>query len=104
MTPPKRQLGIAVAAALVVANMIGSGVFTSAGFQAAYSFKDPLTMMSTWVVGGVIALCGAAVYAELGSLMPHAGGEYVYLSEAYHPAVGIREFVNLKTVSVAARR
>ncbi len=88
MTPPKRQLGVAIAAAIVIANMIGSGVFTSAGFQAAYSFKDPLTMMSTWVVGGIIALCGAAAYAELGSLMPRAGGEYVYLREAYHPAVG----------------
>jgi APA family basic amino acid/polyamine antiporter len=88
VTPPKRQLGIAVAAAIVIANMIGAGVFTSAGFQAAYSFKDPITMMSTWVVGGVIALCGAAAYAELGSLMPRAGGEYVYLREAYHPAVG----------------
>src|SRR3954470_15167985 len=68
--------------------MIGAGVFTSAGYQAAYSFKDPVTMMSTWVVGGIIALCGAAVYAELGALMPRAGGEYVYLREAYHPAVG----------------
>src|ERR1051325_8973284 len=68
--------------------MIGAGVFTSAGFQAAFNFKDPWTMMSTWVVGGVIALAGAACYAELGSLMPRAGGEYVYLREAYHPAVG----------------
>lgn len=88
MTPPKRQLGIAIAAAIVIANMIGAGVFTSAGYQAAYSFKDPLTMMSTWVVGGALALFGAAAYAELGSLMPHAGGEYIYLREAYHPAVG----------------
>jgi APA family basic amino acid/polyamine antiporter len=88
VTPPKRQLGIAIAAAMVIANMIGAGVFTSAGFQAAYSFKDPWTMMSTWIVGGVIALCGAATYAELGSLMPRAGGEYVYLREAYHPVVG----------------
>lgn len=88
MTPPKRQLGIVVAAAIVIANMVGSGVFTSAGFQAAFSFRDPWTMMSTWIVGGVIALCGAATYGELGSLMPRAGGEYVYLREAYHPAVG----------------
>jgi basic amino acid/polyamine antiporter, APA family len=88
VTPPKRQLGIVIAAAIVIANMIGAGVFTSAGFQAAFSFKDPLTMMSTWIVGGVIALCGAAAYAELGSLLPRAGGEYVYLREAYHPAVG----------------
>src|SRR5213078_4596353 len=68
--------------------MIGSGVFTIPGFQAAFAFKDPWTMMSTWAVGGVLALCGAAVYAELGSLMPRAGGEYVYLRDAYHPAVG----------------
>lgn len=88
MTPPKRQLGIVVAAAIVIANMIGAGVFTSAGLQAAFSFKDPFTMISTWIIGGVIALVGAAVYAELGSIMPRAGGEYVYLREAYHPAVG----------------
>src|SRR5678815_4898280 len=76
-----------IAAAIVIANMTGAGVFTIPGFQAAYSFKDPMTMMSTWVVGGLIALCGAATYAELGSLMPRAGGEYVYLREAYHPGV-----------------
>src|ERR1700742_527329 len=68
--------------------MIGAGVFTGAGFQAAYSFKDPMSMMSTWVVGGVIALCGAACYAELGSLMPHGGGEDIYLGDASHPVVG----------------
>jgi basic amino acid/polyamine antiporter, APA family len=88
MTPPKRQLGVMIAAALVVANMIGAGVFTGAGFQAAYQFKDPLSMMSTWVVGGVLAFAGAGCYAELGSLMPHAGGEYIYLRDAYHPVVG----------------
>jgi len=88
VTPPKRQLGITVASAIVVANMIGAGVFASAGYQAAYSFKDPLTMISTWVIGGIVALCGAATYAELGALMPRAGGEYVYLREAYHPGVG----------------
>jgi len=87
MTPPKRQLGVLIAAALVIANMIGSGVFTSAGFQAA-ALHDPTTMLLTWVVGGVLALCGAAAYAELGAMMPHAGGEYVYLREAYHPGVG----------------
>src|SRR5580704_12695056 len=87
MTPPKRQLGLGVAAAIVIANMIGTGVFTSAGFQAA-DLGDPWVMLSTWVVGGIYALCGAAAYAELGALMPRAGGEYVYLRDAYHPAVG----------------
>ena len=87
MTPPRRQLGLWVAAAIVVANMIGAGVFTSAGFQAP-GLNDPTTMLLTWVVGGFLALCGAACYAELGALMPRAGGEYVYLREAYHPVVG----------------
>lgn len=87
MTPPRRQLGLFVTAAIVIANMIGVGVFTSTGFQAA-SLHDPTTIIIAWIVGGVIALCGAASYAELGSMMPKAGGEYVYLREAYHPAVG----------------
>jgi APA family basic amino acid/polyamine antiporter len=87
MTLPRRQLGIAVTAAIVIANMIGTGVFTSTGFQAN-SLHDPKTILIAWVVGGVLALCGAATYAELGAMMPRAGGEYVYLREAYHPAVG----------------
>ncbi len=85
--PPIRRLGLTVAAAIVVANMIGTGIFTSTGYQAA-SLHDPWTMMLTWVVGGVLALCGAASYAELGTRLPKAGGEYVYLREAFHPAVG----------------
>ena len=87
MVPPKRQLGILVASAIVIANIIGAGVFTGAGYQAL-GLGDPILMLSTWVVGGVLALCGATAYAELGALMPHAGGEYVYLRDAYHPAVG----------------
>ncbi len=87
MTPPKRRLGLIVTAAIVIANMIGTGVFTSTGFQAA-SLHDPITILLAWVVGGLLALCGAAAYAELGSMMPRAGGEYVYLREAYHPVAG----------------
>jgi APA family basic amino acid/polyamine antiporter len=87
MSKPVRQLGLTVTAAIVVANMIGTGVFTSTGFQAA-SLHDPMTILLCWIIGGVVALCGAATYAELGSMMPKAGGEYVYLREAYHPAVG----------------
>lgn len=87
MTAPQRRLGLGITAAIVVANMIGTGVFTSTGFQAI-SLHDPKTILFAWIVGGVIALCGAACYAELGTLMPKAGGEYVYLREAYHPALG----------------
>jgi basic amino acid/polyamine antiporter, APA family len=87
MTPPKRQLGLLVTAAIVIANMIGTGVFIGTGFNAA-ALPDPMTIMILWGIGGVLALCGAACYAELGSMMPRAGGEYVYLREAYHPIVG----------------
>ena len=81
------KLGLSTAVALVVANIIGSGIFTSTGYQAA-TLHDGGTMLVAWVVGGVLALCGAAAYAELGAMMPRAGGEYVYLREAYHPVVG----------------
>jgi len=87
VTPPRRQLGFSITAAIVVANMIGTGVFTSTGLQAR-ALHDPPTILLAWAVGGLLALCGAATYAELGSMMPKAGGEYVYLREAYHPAVG----------------
>jgi APA family basic amino acid/polyamine antiporter len=85
---PRRQLGFAVTAAIVVANMIGTGVFTFTGYQAA-SLHDPGTIVLAWIIGGIAALCGAACYAELGSIMPKAGGEYVYLREAYHPMFGV---------------
>ena len=84
---PRRQLGLAITAAIVIANMIGTGVFTSTGYTA-HDIHDPLTILFMWVLGGVIALCGAACYAELGTMMPRAGGEYVYLREAYHPMFG----------------
>jgi basic amino acid/polyamine antiporter, APA family len=85
--PDLRRLGFIAAAAIVVANMIGTGIFTSTGYQAA-SLGDSGTILIAWGVGGVLALCGASAYAELGAMMPKAGGEYVYLREAYHPAVG----------------
>src|SRR5689334_21906246 len=67
--------------------MIGTGIFTSTGFQAA-SLHDPPTILIAWALGGLLALFGASAYAELGAMMPKAGGEYVYLREAYHPLVG----------------
>ena len=75
------------AAALVVANMIGAGIFTTTGFQAA-DLRHPGPIFVLWVVGGILALLGALCYAELGSMMPEAGGEYVYLRESYGPSFG----------------
>jgi APA family basic amino acid/polyamine antiporter len=84
---PRRQLGLWITAAIVIANMIGTGVFTSTGYQAR-DLHDPPTILLAWALGGLLALCGASCYAELGTMMPNAGGEYVYLREAYHPVLG----------------
>ncbi len=87
MSAPSRKLGLVAATAIVVANMIGTGIFTTSGFMAA-DLGDAGAILIGWLVGGVLALCGAAVYAELAVRMPRVGGEYVYLRQAYHPVVG----------------
>lgn len=84
---PARPLTLAHATALVVASMVGTGVFTTTGFMLV-DLRSPLLALGVWVLAGLLALAGAAVYAELGAMMPRAGGEYVYLSRAFHPAVG----------------
>lgn len=76
-----------VAAAIVVANMIGTGVFTSLGFQLL-EIQSGFVLMTLWAVGGLSALCGALTYAELGAALPRSGGEYNFLSEIYHPVAG----------------
>ena len=83
------------ATALVIANMIGAGIFTTTGFQAA-DLGHPLFIFVLWIVGGILALLGALCYAELGAMMPQAGAEYVYLKETYGPAIGFMSaFVSL---------
>lgn len=72
---------------IVIANMIGTGVFTSLGFQLLDIRSAPVILL-LWVVGGVLALCGALCYAELGAALPRSGGEYNFLSQIYHPAAG----------------
>ncbi|MDB4983413.1 MAG: amino acid permease-associated region [Myxococcales bacterium] len=73
--------------ALVVSSMIGTGIFTTTGFMVG-DLGAPWQVLAVWALAGGLALAGAAVYAELGAMMPRAGGEYVYLTRAYHPAVG----------------
>ena len=75
------------AIAVVVANMIGVGVFTSLGFQLL-DIQSGFVLLALWAVGGITALCGALSYAELGSALPRSGGEYNFLSEIFHPAFG----------------
>ncbi len=72
---------------LVVANMIGTGVFTSLGFQLLDIQSAPIILV-LWFIGGVVALCGALCYAELGAALPRSGGEYNFLSRIYHPSAG----------------
>ncbi|HEV3032698.1 MAG TPA: amino acid permease [Polyangia bacterium] len=90
-----RPLTLPHALALVVSSMVGTGVFTTAGFMLGV-VGSPSVVLALWVLAGVLALAGAAVYAELGAMMPRAGGEYVYLSRAFHPALGfLSGFVSL---------
>ncbi len=81
-----RGLGTATGAGLVVANMIGASVFVSAGFMA--QVMGPGDILLSWVVGGVLALCGVVAYGALAERIPLSGGEYRYLAELFHPAVG----------------
>ena len=73
--------------AVVIANMVGTGVFTSLGYQLL-DIQSGFVLLLLWVVGGITALCGALTYAELGSALPRSGGEYNFLSEIYHPSAG----------------
>ncbi len=75
------------ALAVVVANMIGTGVFTSLGFQLV-TLQSGFALIMLWVVGGVVAICGALSYAELGAALPRSGGEYNFLGRIYHPGAG----------------
>ncbi len=91
----QRHIRLRSATALVVANIIGAGIFTTTGFQAA-DLGHPLYIFLLWIIGGALAFFGALCYGELGALMPHAGGEYVYLRDTYGPALGFMSaFVSL---------
>jgi len=75
------------AAAVIIANMVGTGVFTSLGFQLV-DIQSVFAIMMLWIIGGVASLCGAATYAELGAALPRSGGEYNFLGRIYHPVAG----------------
>jgi APA family basic amino acid/polyamine antiporter len=75
------------ATAIVIADMVGVGVFTSLGFQVA-DIKSGFALLLLWIVGGIVALCGALCYAELATMLPRSSGEYNFLRRIYHPAFG----------------
>ncbi|MCC6234734.1 MAG: amino acid permease [Verrucomicrobiales bacterium] len=84
---PPRTLGLGSATALVVASMLGTGIFTTSGFLLA-DLQSPWVVLGAWVVGGLIALLGALSYGALACQLPESGGEYLFLSRTLHPAAG----------------
>ena len=85
--PPQRQLGLLSATALVVASMVGSGVFTTSGILLA-DLHSPSLVLAAWLAGGVIAVLGALCYGALARRYPESGGEYLFLARTLHPAAG----------------
>jgi len=83
----KREIGLFSATILVIANMVGTGIFTTSGFIME-ELGNPQAMLLCWLVGGVFALCGALCYGELGAMFPRAGGEYVFLRESFGKGMG----------------
>jgi len=90
-----------VATAIVVADMVGVGVFTSLGFQVK-DIPSGFSILLLWTVGGVVALCGVFSYGELGAMFPRSSGEYNFLGRAYHPAFGFLAGWVSATVGFAA--
>ena len=83
----KRELGPFDATIVVIGGIIGSGIFINP-YLVAQALDTPAQVLAAWAIGGGVAIAGALAYAELGRMMPRAGGQYVYLREAWHPAVG----------------
>ena len=82
------RLGLFDATMVVMGGIIGSGIFINP-YVVAKLVHTPALILGAWIAGGVLALIGAFIYAELADRMPEVGGQYAYLSEAYHPALGI---------------
>ena len=99
--PASKKFRHTTVTAVVIANMIGTGVFTSLGFQLM-DIRSGFALLSLWALGGLIALCGAMTYAELGAAMPRSGGEYNFLSRIYHPAAGFVSGWTSATIGFAA--
>ena len=82
-----RKLGLFPLTNIVIANMVGAGIFTTSGLLMK-DLHNAAVMLALWVVGGLIAFCGALAYGELGAAIPRAGGEYAFLSRLFHPVLG----------------
>jgi APA family basic amino acid/polyamine antiporter len=98
---PRRTIGFVTASSIVIANIIGTGIFTSLGFQLA-DIQSGFPLLMLWIIGGITALCGALCYGELSAALPRSGGEYHFLSKIYHPALGFMAGFVSATVGFAA--
>jgi APA family basic amino acid/polyamine antiporter len=98
---PRRRVGFLTACSIVIANIIGTGIFTSLGFQLN-DIHSGFPLLMLWIVGGLVALCGALCYGELSAALPRSGGEYHFLSQIYHPALGFMAGFVSATVGFAA--
>jgi len=94
-------VSVVVATAIVVADMVGVGVFTSLGFQVK-DIPSGFSILLLWAVGGMVAMCGVFSYSELGAMFPRSSGEYNFLSRAFHPAFGFLAGWVSATVGFAA--
>src|SRR5947208_6197446 len=94
-------VSVIVATAIVVADMVGVGVFTSLGFQVK-DIPSGFSVLLLWVIGGIVALCGVFSYSELGAMFPRSSGEYNFLSRAFHPSLGFLAGWVSATVGFAA--
>jgi basic amino acid/polyamine antiporter, APA family len=83
----ERRLNLFDATMIIVGNIIGVGIFTTTGLIAD-ALPNPTLIICVWILGGLLTLCGALTYAELGAALPRAGGEYVFVKEAYGPLFG----------------
>jgi basic amino acid/polyamine antiporter, APA family len=81
------KIGWFTASCVLVSNMIGGGIFTTTGFMAR-DLGDPILIVSLWLIGGLLAMAAAMSYSELPAALPRAGGDYIYLRQAYGPFVG----------------
>ena len=96
-----RHLTVITATSLVIASMIGTGVFTSLGFQLM-DIRSVFVIIMLWVVGGVLSLFGALSYSELAAALPRSGGEYYLLSRIIHPSIGFVAGIVSATVGFSA--
>lgn len=96
-----RNLTLSTSTSFVIASMIGTGVFTSLGYQLV-DIQSIFPLLMLWIIGGGVALCGALTYGELGSALPRSGGEYHLLSRIMHPAIGFAGGIISATVGFSA--